>query len=144
MPYFIVYVPAVVHIHHIKIFKTWSAVWFYAETPPTVMVNGNYSNVTSTNQFILTPYLLSIYIPLNYPIIFLYYNLFDRYSVKNTVILSVLVFSAFTIMTGFVTTTPEINNKSNTIIPEIKVIIEPIDVIRYRMRALDAINIHLK
>ena len=34
--------------------------------------------------------------------------LFDRYSVKNTVILSVLVFSAFTIMTGFVTTTPEL------------------------------------
>ncbi|MCL4453279.1 MFS transporter [Ferroplasma sp.] len=34
--------------------------------------------------------------------------LFDRYSVKNTVILSVLIFSAFTIMTGFVTTTPEL------------------------------------
>jgi len=34
--------------------------------------------------------------------------LFDRYSVKNTVILSVLVFSAFTVMTGFVTTTPEL------------------------------------
>ncbi len=34
--------------------------------------------------------------------------LFDRYSVKNTVILSVLVFSAFTIMTGFVTTKPEL------------------------------------
>jgi MFS family permease len=34
--------------------------------------------------------------------------LFDRYSVKNTVILSVLVFSSFTIMTGFVTTTPEL------------------------------------
>lgn len=39
-----------------KFFKTWSAVWFYAETPPTVVVNGNYSNVTSTNQFILTPF----------------------------------------------------------------------------------------
>lgn len=34
--------------------------------------------------------------------------LFDRYSVKNTVILSVVIFSAFTIMTGFVTTTPEL------------------------------------
>ncbi|EQB74553.1 MAG: sugar transport permease [Ferroplasma sp. Type II] len=34
--------------------------------------------------------------------------LFDRYSVKNTVILSVLVFSAFTVMTGFVNTTPEL------------------------------------
>ncbi|MEM0139987.1 MAG: MFS transporter [Ferroplasma sp.] len=34
--------------------------------------------------------------------------LFDRYSVKNTVILSVLIFSAFTILTGFVTTKPEL------------------------------------
>lgn len=34
--------------------------------------------------------------------------LFDRYSVKNTVMLSVIIFSAFTIYTGFVTTKPEL------------------------------------
>ncbi|WP_201779402.1 MFS transporter [Acidiplasma cupricumulans] len=33
---------------------------------------------------------------------------FDRYSVKNTILLSVLIFSAFTVLTGFVTNTPEL------------------------------------
>ena len=34
--------------------------------------------------------------------------LFDRYSVKNTVLISVAVFSIFTFLTGFVTNTPEL------------------------------------
>ena len=39
-----------------KFFTLWSAVWFYAEMPPAVNVHGNYANVTSMNQFILTPF----------------------------------------------------------------------------------------
>ncbi|WP_236719377.1 hypothetical protein [Picrophilus oshimae] len=39
-----------------KFFNLWSAVWFYAEAPPTVMVSGNTATVTSMNQFVLTPF----------------------------------------------------------------------------------------
>ncbi len=39
-----------------KFFGLWSAVWFYAEAPPSVSVHGNYANVTSMNQFVLTPF----------------------------------------------------------------------------------------
>ena len=39
-----------------KFFNLWSAVWFYAEAPPTVSVNGNSAVVNSQNQFVLTPF----------------------------------------------------------------------------------------
>ncbi len=39
-----------------KFFNIWSAVWFYATSPPSVTITGNYANVTSDNQFILTPF----------------------------------------------------------------------------------------
>ena len=38
-----------------KFFGLWSAVWFYAISPPSVTMSGNIANVTSVNQFILTP-----------------------------------------------------------------------------------------
>ncbi len=38
-----------------KFFGLWSAVWFYAINPPSVIMSGNMANVTSVNQFILTP-----------------------------------------------------------------------------------------
>ncbi|MGC8514941.1 MAG: hypothetical protein ACP5OC_02245 [Thermoplasmata archaeon] len=39
-----------------KFFNLWSAVWFYAEAPPTVNVSGNSASVISSNQFIVTPF----------------------------------------------------------------------------------------
>lgn len=36
-----------------KFFGLWNAVWFYAENPPIVSINGNYANVTATIQFVV-------------------------------------------------------------------------------------------
>lgn len=36
-----------------KFFGLWSAVWFYAESPPNVTINGNMANVNATVQFIV-------------------------------------------------------------------------------------------
>lgn len=36
-----------------KFFGLWSAVWFYTESPPTIMVNGNVITVNATVQFIV-------------------------------------------------------------------------------------------
>ncbi len=38
-----------------KFFGLWNAVWFYAEAPPSVTVNGNVAQVTATVQFPLIP-----------------------------------------------------------------------------------------
>ena len=39
-----------------KFFGLWSAVWFYATAPPSVQLDGSFANVTSNNQFVLTPF----------------------------------------------------------------------------------------
>lgn len=39
-----------------KFFNLWSAVWFYAEAPPTVSVSGDNAVVNSMNQFVVTPF----------------------------------------------------------------------------------------
>lgn len=36
-----------------RFFGLWSAVWFYAEAPPTVTINGNVANVSATIQFVV-------------------------------------------------------------------------------------------
>ena len=36
-----------------KFFGLWSAVWFYAESPPTVSIHGNFGNVSATIQFVV-------------------------------------------------------------------------------------------
>ena len=39
-----------------KFFNLWSAVWFYAEAPPTVSVSGDNAVVNAQNQFVVTPF----------------------------------------------------------------------------------------
>ncbi|MCL5731512.1 MAG: hypothetical protein M1605_05310 [Candidatus Thermoplasmatota archaeon] len=69
-----------------KFFNLWSAVWFYAESPPTVSVSGNSATVTSANQFIVTPFSEPYqvqYINVSYTLIFVFQN--NSYKISSEV-----------------------------------------------------------
>ncbi|MCL5678051.1 MAG: hypothetical protein M1442_02120 [Candidatus Thermoplasmatota archaeon] len=45
--------PAQINAVWIKFFSIWSAVWFYSESPPVIMIQGNNAYVSATIQFIV-------------------------------------------------------------------------------------------
>ena len=60
-----------------RFFGLWSAVWYYTESPPAVMVSGSMATVTSLNQFVLTPYTASIqtqYLNISYSLTYMKEN----------------------------------------------------------------------
>lgn len=69
-----------------KFFNLWSAVWFYAEAPPTVSISGNNATVISSNQFIVTPYSEPFqvqYIDVSYVLNFVFQN--NKFMITNEV-----------------------------------------------------------
>ncbi len=69
-----------------KFFNLWSAVWFYAEAPPTVNASGNNATVVSHNQFIVTPFSEPFqvqYIDVSYVLSFVFQN--NRFMISNEV-----------------------------------------------------------